>query len=379
MKYFVTLTGGKNNAGDFLIKHRAHSLLSKLRPDRALKDFDAWRLIDEEKLEVINNSEALLLTGGPSLQKNMYPGIYNLGDDLDKIKVPIISLGIGWKSLNGDWKDIENYPMSSTSMTLIKKMGEHSYNNSVRDYHTMHVLQNFGVSNVRMTGCPALYDSDFIETPLQSGAQKKVKFSLGVGFIKSKRMNEVFKKLILSLNKRFEQSDYEVIFHHSVSSSFLKTPGASKKLYLKNVEFLDWLKENGIKYRDISGSAENLMDCYKDCDLHIGYRVHAHIFMTSISKPSILIAEDGRGKALRSVIGGLIFDGYTSHLDSILHKLLFRLNIQLDPFVIDYDLVDLIEKSIEAEVDQGLPRMNSVMKLRNNHYEVMKSYIEQLP
>ena len=38
---------------------------------------------------------------------------------------------------------------------------------------------------------------------------------------------------------------------------------------------------------------EKKIDMYLDFDLHIGYRVHAHIYFLSKSKPSILLHEDG--------------------------------------------------------------------------------------
>jgi hypothetical protein len=37
------------------------------------------------------------------------------------------------------------------------------------------------------------------------------------------------------------------------------------------------------------------IDFYHDCDLHIGYRVHAHLYFLSIRRPSFLVHEDGRG------------------------------------------------------------------------------------
>lgn len=40
--YYVILTGSKNNAGNFLIKHRAKKLFTALRNDRKLVDLDAW-------------------------------------------------------------------------------------------------------------------------------------------------------------------------------------------------------------------------------------------------------------------------------------------------------------------------------------------------
>ena len=93
----MILTGSKNNAGDFLIKHRAKKLFEATRPDREIIDFNAWEPINKKKLDVVNQSKCLILMGGPALQKNMYPGIYKLTENIDEIKVPITTMGIGKK------------------------------------------------------------------------------------------------------------------------------------------------------------------------------------------------------------------------------------------------------------------------------------------
>ncbi len=72
---YVVLTGGKNNAGDFLIKYRAKQLFTTFRQDRQIIDLNAWEKFDPQKLQTVNASKALILLGGPSLQKNMRPDI----------------------------------------------------------------------------------------------------------------------------------------------------------------------------------------------------------------------------------------------------------------------------------------------------------------
>lgn len=379
MDYYVLLTGGKNNAGDFLIKHRAKKLLTQLRPDREFKDFNAWEPFDDEKLQIVNNSKALILTGGPALQSHIYPGIYKLTSDLSKIKVPIVSLGIGWKSASGNWEDINEYKLNKSSLPLIKRLAESGYRSSVRDYHTMHVLQNYGVNNVLMTGCPALYELDIIGKPVKESSIGKINFSLGVGFAESKNMEKSVKDILISLKEHFSDRSLSVKFHHSIDKKFLNTPDASTTIYMNNVRFSKWLESVGIDYEDISGSAQNLVDSYTDSDFHIGYRVHAHIFMSSISKPSILIAEDGRGKGLRALLGGVILDGFTERNDSFLDKAINKVGLAWDRFEVDENLSQLIIRTIDSEFEYGLPRLKSVRSNIDSHFEVMKRFITQLP
>lgn len=53
---------------------------------------------------------------------------------------------------------------------------------------------------------------------------------------------------------------------------------------------------------DISGSKEGFKQ-YDECDLHIGFRVHAHIYNISMGNPSILINEDARGAGVNDALG----------------------------------------------------------------------------
>ena len=381
--YYVTLTGGKNNAGDFLIKYRAFNLFKKFRKDRAIIDFNEWEPIDDEKLKIINNSKALILLGGPGILPHMYPNTYPLRENLNDIKVPVIMMGLGWKDPKGDWENTHNIHFDDSTKELLNKINKSGYLSSVRDYHTLNTLQLHNYKNVLMTGCPAYYVLEKIEqSPEMLKKVKKVAFSLGVSFVLSKSMEKQMKKLILSLKKIYteQKSEFEVVFHHSLKEKNIQEiyGKGSLSFYKKHQEFYEWLESNDIISKDISGSADNLMAYYSQIDIHIGYRVHAHIFMNSISKFSILISEDGRAKAVRNVIGGIVLDGY---LKFKTHKLSGRLNkyFQYDRYISN-DFLNLeVLNSLEYEKKV---EYNSVIKTRkqiDTNFEIMKKFIAQLP
>ena len=117
------------------------------------------------------------------------------------------------------------------------------------------------------------------------------------------------KTLILALKAGFQRQQLTVVFHHSLNrEAFEKAYPPQIRFFLKrHAQFAAWLTAQGIDYLDVSGGEARLVQHYNQCDLHIGYRVHAHSFMASISKPTVLLIEDGRGQALKEVIGGLAF------------------------------------------------------------------------
>lgn len=376
--YYAILTGSKNNAGDFLIKYRAKQLLVQIRPDREIVDLHGWQPFDDETLDVVNNSRGLLLTGGPALQEKMRPRVYGLVDDLAEIKVPIITMGVGWYSQQGDWRNTHKYFLNKASRELLDRIASDGYLSSVRDYHTLNVLTHMGYDNYLMTGCPALYSTEHLGQAITAGEVRKVAFSLGVGMKTSRRMERQMRSVIQAVSEVFGDGKTCVVFHHGLSDNYLKAAGATRDLYEANRRMADWLDSRNIPFVDISGSAENLINFYSEVDLHIGYRVHAHIFMSSISKPSILLSEDGRGKALGRVLGGACLDAYEKVYHNKFISALHRLGVRFDNIrpadCLKTDLETLLNYEISTGVRLAEPRANI-----DRHFQVMNKFLKALP
>lgn len=379
--YYVLLTGGKNNAGDFLIKSRAFDLLKHYRPDRDIVDINGYEPITEELLSVINNAEALLLTGGPALVKNMVPKVYNITHVLDEIKCPIILFGIGWHSERGLWSDTHNYPLGSQTKALLQKL-DARYQSSVRDYHTMNVLNLFGLDNIVMTGCPALYDVNFIrnghDDQKLNHNYNRIGFSLGVSFKNSPKMERQSKDVILALRDNYKDSKLDVVFHHALPTENEIPSGVPKRLNIAQVRFRKWLDSHNIHYVDISGSADHLKRYYSSTDLHVGFRVHAHIFMSSIGKDSVLLSEDGRGKALSKVIGGASFEAFDKMSENKFIQRLHRIGLPIDAYLPSQDIhLDVINTLKNWKVEPTYS--NQVESNIRIHHKVMSDFLMQLP
>ena len=69
-----------------------------------------------------------------------------------------------------------------------------------------------------------------------------------------------------------------------------------------NTRVAEYLEKNGIKYYDISGSSEGFKLC-EEADLHVGFRVHSHIYCMSKRIPRVLISEDARGSGCNQAMG----------------------------------------------------------------------------
>lgn len=375
---YVILTGSKNNAGDFLIKYRAKLLLSKLKPNRTIVDMDGWKPFSSEQLEEINQSRALLMTGGPAIQRHMGSRIYPMVEDLTKIKVPLILMGVGYRGKNGTMQETASYPLDDRSMEVLRKADSSGFTSSVRDYHTLNTLFHKEIKNVVMTGCPALYELDHIGGEFKRPEKiESIAFSLGASYQRSKNMFNMMQKVIEGVQSRFSTSKVKVYLHNKIARSISKQS-----------KMLVWFDRMGIEYEDISGSEQRLIEVYSNADLHIGYRVHAHIFVSSISRPSVLLAEDGRGAALESVISGLIFRGFeyykgfahheANYENPVFLRALNKFNL-IDNFSVNPHLVEDLLKNLEYEISNNFPRMAQTRMHIDRHYEIMKAFIKQLP
>lgn len=378
---YILLTGGKNNAGDFLIKYKAKRLFAALKPDRDLLDWDAWKPFTEEQLNVVNESKAIILLGGPSLQGDMYPRIYPMVDDLSKIKVPIFTMGVGYKEENGHWHNTSNYPFTERSLGLLRRINENGFKNSVRCYHTLNVVLNKGWENFIMTGCPALYELDKVGSPYKIPERiEKIAFSLGVSYYHSDSMMKQMLSVISALATVYGKSTVTVYLHHKLNEQ-----DERHALMLKAIDSL------GVRMENISGSEQRLVEVYGDCDFHVGYRVHAHVHASSMSRPSILLNEDSRGKGFYTVMAGTVLDAYYSlprfnrpdaslmyKMMGAIKKITSILKKRL-PMEAYEHLADDVILQMEYEKANGFPRLAQSRAAIDAHFAQMKRFIEQLP
>lgn len=378
--YYVLLTGAKNNAGDYLIKERAISLLRRHRPDRELVDLDGWRPISDADLEVVNGAKALLLTGGPSVRPNMRPDVYALRDDLDDIEVPITTFGVGWRGPSGDWALTRTQEFTPSSRALLDRVRADGLRHSVRDYHTLNVLGHAGLENVTMTGCPALYATDgelSFEPPENVG---RVSVSIGVRFATSPAMWRQTVALLGALRNTFPGAEVVAVFHHALDPSFVEAYGGrNKALFNAQTRLVQWLEAQGISFEDISGSAENLERHYETADLHVGYRVHAHIHMTSVGKPSLLLAEDSRGSALQKVLGGHVIDAIERSPGRVAEKLNRMLRTGIGDLLAPTATIEDALIVLRRDYESNWSKARSAVAAVNNYLPTMEAFLSSLP
>lgn len=105
------------------------------------------------------------------------------------------------------------------------------------------------------------------------------------------------------LRKKYPAAKITAAFHHPATGE-----GMAVNARIRNwIALPAAMREAGLEVADVSGALDGMLALYGGADLHVGYRVHAHVLMTGWGKASVLVAEDGRGSAMADAIAGRVF------------------------------------------------------------------------
>lgn len=335
----ITLTGAYKNAGDHLIGYRARSLL-RAHSDPDVVNIDR-KQIDDESYELFNKARAVLLTGGPAYQQNIYPGIYDL--DLSRINVPVIAYGLGWKSKLDQLAT--EFRFSEPGTEFVKAIHSDATRfSSARDHLTVQMLAANGVANVAMTGCPAWYDEEKLNQDYQfpNRVQSLVLSMPAVP-------NSQTRTLMKLLAKQFPRARKYLSFQAGFVSTHSKKSAQFTKEFTKT-RYL--AKLAGWKSVSFENDFDGFVEFMSKQDFHIGYRVHSHIYSISQRITSMLIAEDSRGIGQAEAMGSV-------------------------PISVTADEIQL-KVSLEKLLDtKGESITQAVSKIRATHPEMLR-FIKQL-
>lgn len=287
MMKIALLHGAYLNSGDFLILNRTRKLLKHCYPDCIINEYYRNTELDEQ-LEEINNNDILIFAGGPAYGNGFYPATAPLVKNLDDIKVPMMMIGLGWWGSDSYVDTIYSYQFSDEMKKLLNRVTNDSKILGCRDYFSCDVLRNNGYVDVAMTGCPAWYDIENVDITKYTGKKIADVDKICISDCANINNYENVITLITFIKKFFGEKDIYYVCHRGYPMPQL---GIDK-----------FFEKIGVKMIDISNSADGFK-IYDDCDLHIGFRVHAHIYNLSKRKLSILIEEDSRGGGVDQALG----------------------------------------------------------------------------
>ena len=343
-------SGALKNAGDFLITHKCEELIKHyMNPEETLV-FKRDKTLANETLKEINQMDAIIICGGPGYGKHFYPHIYPFLQAYDKIKPPIIPFGLGWSG-RPRYKP-EKFKFTQESLTYIRKIHDRIPFSSTRDEITRQILLKHGIDNVINTGCPTLIN--FEKQGEEFRKPEKIE-KIAVSMPQSPGYHNQSILLLKEIKEMFPEAEKIATFHRGTSTDKYTTKYEGKALHT----LVSKTTKLGYQVEDLSYGYEKL-DIYKEMDIHVGYRVHAHAHCINNRIPTFLLWEDGRGM-------GMTLNTETPGIPAQASKM--RLAVERIPIIQRYNIIT--EKYLEK-----IPFMNKDKQTVHAIMKIMKEEIE---
>ncbi len=287
------LSGAYKNAGDFLIESRCMKLLEYF-----IEDISIDRFLRNEiagKCEELNNYDVIAIGGGPIYGRKIERNL-PIAEMMGNIKKPLMVIGGGWYGSVGSYESTYNYSFSDLSKQFLHKVDHDGLGLSCRDIYTYRALLKEGFKNVFLTGCPAWYNIDTVSESKVAGTSSEIKTVVISDPAQDKNI-EMAIDVARTVRERYPDAKVTFVFHRGLTSTHAIW---GKKLTKEDLS--ESVKKYCDNVIDISHSADGF-SAYDNCDLHVGFRVHAHIYCLSMRKRSVLIEEDGRGAGVNQILG----------------------------------------------------------------------------
>ena len=361
------MSGAYKNAGDFLIEKRCSQIITHLFPDCIIETYKRCDI--EEQFEKIHKTDVIVFCGGPLYLREPSANV-PMERLLDRIEKPMMIIGGGWFGKDNSSQLPYNYHFSEFGKAFFNQIDNQGFGLSCRDYPTYKVLKNEGFKNVFLTGCPAWYNLEFLDKTDIVNSQKEIK-KICISD-PAQRMNCESAVLITDLLKRrYPEAQITFVFHRGIEAD--KYTGEKEAAeHRKMVRALEALE---ITIADISYNMDGF-SIYDNIDLHLGFRVHAHIYCLSRRQRTVLIEEDGRGAGVDETLGLPSLIAYNDQLytnNRYVLKGMSMLGKRTNP-----NLVREIENYLNLLQDTDDLYLKNAFSAMKSYYLNMTKYINQL-
>lgn len=272
---------GSQNVGDALITDSLKRILLHL--DERTTFIQAFRGDDlSSRLDDFNSCDALLLPGF-AIRRDTWPRIYALTDNPSDITAPIVAVGAGVKDDSSHRIDQAHaLPPSIGTRAILQRIAADAGFIATRDSYTQAAVSAYDLPAKTVGDC-ALFDPPHIGKPLQIPPAIR-----SVGFTPPRRPHLVGQaiEIISAVSTSWPDATISILRHGR--------PNATER----KVE-----ERSGVRVIEVSGEDTTSLIAHDDFDLHVGYRVHAHLYRLRTRRPSLLLEEDSRAIGFNRLLG----------------------------------------------------------------------------
>lgn len=283
-----------SNTGNLYIGYAVHKFFN------TREKFNMWLPLTDQEIEEIRDKADVILMGSSNFI-NPESDFGVTAENLKKLKLPVIVLGIGAQASDVSVKDMQ---LTEGTKHFLHQISELSVTIGVRGEFTAEVLNGMGIKNTTVIGCPTYYlnknpnyrvekqnellRSAFNYTDLKQKCDEYIfrhAYANQIDVIGQTEFIEDYwkKDMIINPNNTLVKADEEM----------------REKLYKQItgnsiVEIKKYFRNHFHQYYDIDEWADNITKY----NFAIGTRFHGNMIAVQNGVPALLVAHDSRTKEL---------------------------------------------------------------------------------
>ena len=361
------LSGAYKNAGDFLIEERSIKLIQYFIQDISMDKFFRNELFGE--CEKLNDYDAIIIGGGPIYSQNIEQYL-PIEEMIHVIEKPIMIIGGGWYGTSGGYQQVYDYRFSKLSKKFLEAVDKDGFGLSCRDLYTYRTLRKEGYQNVWITGCPAWYNLDTLKQSTLRENSAEIR-SIVISDPARESNFETALSVVQYLREYYPEAKITFLFHRGITPDKF-TPQSVAESTVKLKKSLQPYCDDIL---DISYGGTGF-SIYDTCDLHVGFRVHAHIYCLSMRNRSILIEEDGRGAGVNQILGIPSLKAYSDCIQTN-NTIYMKVKRKLNLFAYHHVVEDLC-LYLEILQATGDLYFENAFRSQQNYFRLMGNFISRL-
>ena len=262
---------GSRNIGDKLIELSTRSILEEIHPEATVDAF--WRASNWEDVKHIIHYDHIVFAC-LAIRTNL-TAIYPYLDRVLDSGIPYSVIAAGTELSMEASSNIDS-GYSAAELTLLRRVGSGANVFTTRGALTQYFCQQIGITSAQFSGDVAFFDRRFDERSFLPNMEIR---RIAISDPHSPKFYvNAFGRLVCSLRTMFPDAEIDLNLHGI-------NPFAEKLATTL-----------GLNVRRLYEKPTNGLDVYDDYDLHVGFRVHAHVSALKRRKYSYLLEQDGRGR-----------------------------------------------------------------------------------
>ncbi len=309
------------NTGNQLFRFAIYSHISS---PKQIVDFNT----DPEYIK--NNFDILVI---PSA--NQVNPAWDLGSRakfIEQCQLPVLVIGLGAQAPQLEFD--EKLELQPGTIRYLKVISEYSKRIAVRGKFTVRCLQQYGIENTVVMGCPSIFLSprsnlgQIIEPKYQ---KQIVKLSVASGSCPPNKIHQLVERKLIDLVDSYQghyicQAPQDLIALSRSRIEEIQQLDYLQKIHsylmpkVSDSEFVSFARRHFVSFWNV----ESWLEFLSTCDFSLGKRIHGNIAAIQAETPALVITHDSRTKELCNTM-----------------KIP---NMAMKEFLKTHDLIDLIEK-----------------------------------